>query len=88
MADNFPKTGQGPATRASDEDLARHNLGYTNPNLHRYLPETPADAELSEDERAAGVVGKSYQLSIAGTDSYRTTTIILHDEESETCEIP
>ena len=42
--------GQGPAKLASDEDLERDEVGFTNPNLHRridphaeegeYLPQT------------------------------------------------
>lgn len=77
----FPEVGQGPAVVASPEDIARDEHGHTNPNLHRRIdpqepsvPENPLDRELAPRE---------YELAIGGVYSYRTTTMITHDEDSE-----
>ena len=62
------------------------DVGFTHPNLHRRIvrqdpPETenPLNKELAPRE---------YTLQIHGVDSYRTTEIFVHDEESITTEIP
>lgn len=68
--------GQKPATLATGDDLAHdENVGVTNPNLHRRIESDP-------------VSGNEYSIGIYGTHSYRTTTIKLHDEDSETSEVP
>lgn len=69
--------GQGPAVAADAEALAKDAVGYTHPNLHRRIS-TPTE----------GTNNHHYELGIYGTDSYRTTEVILHDEESTTSEIP
>lgn len=82
----YPVIGQGPAKKASDKDLARDELGYTNPNLHRRVdPQEPkkADNPLNQE-----VAPRDYQLDIQNVHSYRTTKINVHDEESTDCEIP
>lgn len=67
-------------------------FGYTHPNLHRRIDlEAIGDSEypfMYYDEN-----GLPYNQSIVlgvwdGFNSYRTTTTYIHDEESETCEIP
>lgn len=81
MAVERPMMGQGPAKVASAEDEARQEVGFTNPNLHRIVdPQDPQD-ELE-------VRPRDYILSIQGYDSYRTTEVFYHDEESTTSEIP
>lgn len=82
----YPRVGQGPAKVASDEDLQRDELGFTNPNLHRRIdPQEPeiADSILNQEKLPRG-----YQLTIQNVHSYRTTTINAHDEESIDSEIP
>ena len=78
----FPKTGQGPAKLASAEDLARDELGYTHPNLHRRIdPQQPEESSQEYKPR-------DYSIGISNVNSYRTTTINTHNEDSETSEIP
>lgn len=77
-----PLVGQGPAKLANDEDLQRDNVGFTHPNLHRRVD--PQSPEPDSDE----VAPRDYMFAIQSTDSYRTTEIITHDEESVTSEIP
>jgi hypothetical protein len=62
------------------------NVGFTNPNLHRRIdPKEPPEAENPLDQELAP---REYSLEIHGTNSYRTTTITVHDEDSTTSEIP
>jgi len=78
----YPKTGSGPAVPATDADLARDAIGYTNPNLHRRIdPQEP----LPESEELAP---REYVLAIQTVNSYRTMRINYHDENSQTTEIP
>lgn len=58
---------QGPAKKASQEDLEKDELGFTNPNLHRRI----ADDVQEEGE----VAPRDYTVLVGGTNSYRTTTI-------------
>jgi hypothetical protein len=85
-AHNYPVVGQGPATLASPEDLARDALGFTNPNLHRRVE--PHDPPTAEDPRNQEVAPRGYQLNIQGVHSYRTTTINVHNEDSIYDETP
>lgn len=79
---DIPMMGQGPATPATEEDIERDKIGFTGPNLHRRVdPQIPAPD--SEEYKP-----RSYDIGIYGYDSYRTVEIYLHDEESETSEIP
>ena len=72
---------QGPSTPADAEALVKDALGFTNPYLHRRIdPQPPSNPE----EYAS----REYMLSIANLQSYRTTKINTHDEESVTSEIP
>lgn len=80
----FPKVGQGPATKVSEDNKiidaeakAKDDVGFTHPNLHRRV-NTPPEGSLHH----------KYELGIQSVDSYRTTEIITHDEESTTSEIP
>lgn len=80
---SYPMIGQGPATRATAEDEARDALGFTHPNLHRRVfPQS--ESTVGEYE----YVGRTYQLMIQGNNSYRTTTMYVHDENSTESEIP
>lgn len=82
----FPQIGQGPSRIASDEDLARDELGFTAPNLHRRVdPQAP---KIADDIRNQEVAPRSYQLGIQNVHSYRTTNIHVHDENSVDSEIP
>lgn len=68
--------GQMPAKLATGSDLAHdENIGITNPNLHRRVESDPAS-------------GQTYSIGIYGTHSYRTTTTSLHDENSDSSEVP
>ena len=73
----FTKMGQGPAVLASDEDVARDEVGFTHPNLHRRIYTPPE-----------GTSDRVHSLGIYGLNSYRMTEYKLHDEESTDSEIP
>lgn len=78
----YPKVGQGPAAIASEEDLKKDKLGYTHPNLHRRVdPQQPA-------EDSGEVSPRDYRLGIYSVNSYRTTRVNTHDEESSESEVP
>lgn len=77
----LPLEGQGPAVPANQEDLDKDEHGYTNPNLHRRIDPQPPTTSYE-------VAPKSYKLFIGGKNSHRTTETFVHDEDSETCEIP
>lgn len=66
--------GQGPAKLASEEELKKDEVGFTNPNLHRRID--PAERDLPETEP------REYKLTIQSVNSYRTTQIITHDEDN------
>lgn len=76
------KTAHGTMKPLTPEEEAKDQLGFTNPNLHRRIdPQTPADPkEVRPREYTIGVYD--------GINSYRTTQIFYHDEESTTSEIP
>ena len=70
------------------------DFGYTNPNLHRRIDN---DAEIPQGSDYPFVVydedGNAYKQNTVigvwdGIHSYRTIETFIHDEESETCEIP
>lgn len=67
--------GQGPAKLASDEDLERDEVGFTNPNLHRRI-----DSHAEEGE----YLPREYKVGIYGTESYRLTESFLRDENDNT----
>lgn len=75
MSNNIQPMGQGPAKIANEQDLARDDMGYTNPNLHRRINTSQSD-------------NISVTVGIYGVDSYRTIEYKVHDEESTTSEIP
>lgn len=82
MSVDNPKMGQGPAVElTTEEEYKDSEIGFTNPNLHRRVdPKSPTDPQ--------EIKSREYNLGIYGTESYRTTTVYLHDEDSETSEIP
>lgn len=72
------KMAQGEWKPILEDDyllLERDHIGFTNPNLHR---------------RKSEFIPKniSYTIGVYGLNSYRTTTIQVHDEESTDSEIP
>lgn len=82
MIDDY-KMAQGSAKPATPEEIAKEtNPGYTKPNLHRRIDNE--STPLSPEE----VKPDTYELSVGGISSYRTTTHTIHDEDSETSEIP
>lgn len=82
----YPQIGQGPARLANAAELARDELGFTNPNLHRRID--PQDPPAADDDRNQEVAPRDYDLKIQNVHSYRTTTINVHDEESIDNETP
>lgn len=82
----YPRVGQGPAVVASEEDMRRDALGFTNPNLHRRVD--PQPPPIADDPRNQEVAPRSYQLNIMNVHSIRTTGINVHDEDSIDSEIP
>lgn len=83
---SYPVMGQGPAELATEDDLERDELGFTNPNLHRRVE--PHDPPIADDPRNQEIAPRSYQLNIQGVRSYRTTQINVHNEESIDDETP
>lgn len=83
---SYPRTGQGPAKLATDEDIQRDDLGFTSKNLHRRID--PKDPIQSDNPYNQELQPRQYTLSINGVNSYRTTTVIVHDEEQTDIEIP
>lgn len=72
--------GQKPAVLADGDDLAHDELGVTNPNLHRRIEmHNPPEGELKS---------RTYMLGIYGVNSYRTTEVFLHSEDSDDSEVP
>lgn len=78
----FPNVPQGRSKLATEEDIVKDVNGITNPNLHRRVD--AAEPEKDSDEYKP----RDYSFTVHNLNSYRTTTINHHDEESETCEIP
>lgn len=84
MIDNY-KMAQGPAKPVepgSEEERKDLEDGITKPNLHRRIDNE--STPLSPEE----VKPDTYELSVGGVSSYRTTTHTIHDEDSDTSEIP
>lgn len=119
--EQFPKTAQGLAKLATEEEIAKEDsfwplasdeglllstdsgiiivrnvgeMGYTHPNLHRRIYPDVAVPPFSNypfvKYREDGIAYPQYTTIGVwdGRNSYRTTTTFIHDEESETCEIP
>lgn len=76
--------GRYPATTLTDEDAERDKHGYTHPNLHRRIdPHT-----IHNDADHMEFKPRQYTIGILSTNSYRTTEMFIHDEDSETSEVP
>lgn len=76
--------GRYPATTLTDEDIKRDEHGYTHPNLHRRIdPHT-----IHDDKDHMELKPRQYTIGVLGTNSYRTTEMFTHDEDSETSEVP
>lgn len=74
---------QPDTSSLADEDaLEKDEIGYTHPNLHRRIDPQEPSPDSGE------VAPREYRLNIYGKNSYRTTVINTHDEDSETSEIP
>ena len=82
----YPRIAEGNATLANENDLERDELGFTNKNLHRRVdPQEPVEAENPLNQE---IEPRRYILSIHGFNSYRTTELVVHDEEQTDLEIP
>lgn len=83
MIDDY-KMAQGPAkpVEPGSAEEQKDEQGITKPNLHRRIDNE--STPLSPEE----VKPDTYELSVGGVSSYRTTTHTIHDEDSETSEIP
>lgn len=78
--------GQGPEVIANDDDIARDDIGFTHPNLHRRIdPKEPLEADSILNQE---VFPRSYGLNILNVSSIQTTSYNTHDEDSITSEIP
>ena len=76
--------GRYLATTLTDEDIKRDEHGYTHPNLHRRIdPHT-----IHDDKDHMELKPRQYTIGVLGTNSYRTTEMFTHDEDSETSEVP
>ena len=75
------------------EEKAKDDLGYTNPNLHRRIDTAeyrdkghsyfinPSQEEIDEyNLNLNAMPPNEYSLRIHGVNSYRTTTVYLHDD--------
>lgn len=88
---DLPKTAQGPATLADNDAINKDKLGFTHPNLHRRIEsDRPIHSYLDAESglEISEIKPRDYQIGVYGTDSYRTTTKYVHDEESTEVEIP
>lgn len=69
-------------------------MGFTNLNLHRRIvhnPDIPVGSDYTFVKYREDGTAYPQDVKIGVWDSmysYRTTTTYMHDEESETCEIP
>lgn len=84
----YPVMGQGPARLANQEELARDELGFTNPNLHRRIMNPGQQPPVAENPLNQEVAPRNYKLGIQNVHSYRTTQINVHNENSIDSEIP
>lgn len=75
-----PKTAQGVAQVASEEDIRKDEQGFTYPNLHRRVEPSRGEGEVADRKYTIGVYD--------GLHSTVTVEKFTHDEESTTCEIP
>lgn len=80
MSTEYPKTAQGFATLATQDEIDKEAT-YTNPNLHRRIETniSPVGEQTAPSEYSVGIFGKN---------SYRVVKSYYHDEESTTNEIP
>lgn len=77
----YKQLGQGPAKPVVDSTgtkdpngLARDELGFTHPNLHRRIE--------AQDRKLPEEMPRQYEFGIYGTDSHQVRKKIFHDEES------
>lgn len=77
---DYPVVGRGPAKKIVDpsEEMDNHMSGITNPNLHRQIVLKGSD-DVADSETS---------VMISGFNSYRVIRHSLHDEDSDTSEIP
>ena len=96
ITNSVPITSRPQRGLLTDDEQARDNLGFTNPNLHQRIdPKNPPDPVsvkttqmTMQVARGAEVQARDYSMQIEGVNLYRTTTYNVHDEESVTSEIP
>ena len=82
LNDSYLKMAQGPAVLANSVDIDHDVAGITYPNLHRRIDNE--DTPIEDDE----VAPDTYDITVKGVNSYRTTNHTVHDEASTTSEIP
>lgn len=73
---------QGPGRLASEEDIARDTLGYTNPNLHRRVDASAPSPESKE------VKPRSYKFVRQGVYQMQLMETHYQDDDSDESEIP
>lgn len=79
MAYDRPTMASGNMKPLSDEDQARDDLGFTNPNLHRRIDPSQPEGEYAP---------RDYSLFVNGTNSYRLTESYDYEDEENPDEIP
>ena len=90
----------GDVTVYRQDDYDRDVTGFTNPNLHRRIdagaPPRPTDPNYDPTKPDSvdrsylnqELKPRSYEFTVGGVHSYRTTTKYVHSEESIDSEIP
>lgn len=82
MLENYPQIAQGQATPATAEDIARDEVGITDPNLHRRIDNETTPVKPGE------LIPDTYTIGVSALNSYRTTQHTVHDEGSTISEVP
>lgn len=82
MSEHATSNYQGPAKLASEEDLQRDAVGYTNPNLHRRVdPKKPT-------KKSQEVKPRGYKFMRQSVYQLQTTEKFYHDDDSNESETP
>lgn len=73
---------QGKGVLATEEDIERDNVGYTNPNLHRRVDASNPEPESFE------MKPRTYKFMRQGLNQLQLTEIYYQDDDSNEREIP
>ena len=79
LPDNFPVMGYGEAKPVTDEDIARDEVGFTNPNFHQRVDIT----QLPDESKP-----KDYTLRLQSTNYFRIVESFPLSDQDESLEIP